>query len=184
MLSTDRARARAALLALAVCGCAANTGDVAEPVISLEPGPEMRPGENCLRCHNPAGPAARRPWSAAGTVFPARDAMRTEGVLGVRVELSDADGNVIDRLITNEVGNFYTNAELPDPFFVALEYDGQRVEMPCAPPAGSCNACHALPPVGHAPGRIYVPGAHPEAGPFDCDDWEAGGPGRAPTNAR
>jgi hypothetical protein len=147
--------------------------------VQTEPGPTMRPGDNCLRCHNPLGQAARRPWSAAGTVFPTLDAERTEGVPGVTVSIEDAEGQLVVTLVTNEAGNFYTDAALPDPFFVSLENEGERIAMPCAPPAGSCNACHSPNPVGYAPGRIYVPGAHPDAGAFDCEDWEAGGPGRA-----
>ncbi|HKO53435.1 MAG TPA: hypothetical protein VJV79_37255 [Polyangiaceae bacterium] len=44
--------------------------------------------------------------------------------------------------------------------------------MPCSPPAGLCNACHKLPPIGAAPGRIYVPqGRDPKRAPFDCSTF-------------
>lgn len=97
------------------------------------------------------------------------DARADEGVSGVMVELSGADGDVLERLVTNEVGNFYTATPLPAGFRVALEYQGARIEMPCPPPAGLCNACHADPPIGQAPGRIYVPqGADPQRPEFEC----------------
>jgi hypothetical protein len=90
----------------------------------------------------------------------------------VTVELSDAEGQLIERLLTNEVGNFYTATPLPSGFRVALEHQGQRIEMPCPPPAGLCNACHADPPIGQAPGRIYVPqGADPARPAFDCSQF-------------
>ena len=37
-------------------------------------GPLMRSGENCLSCHRAGGQAARRPWTAAGTVYASADA--------------------------------------------------------------------------------------------------------------
>jgi hypothetical protein len=108
-------------------------------------------------------------WSAAGTVYPRADASAEQGVSGVTVELSGAEGQLIEKLITNEAGNFYTATPLPPGFRVALEYDGQRIQMPCPPPAGLCNACHADPPIGNAPGRIYVPqGVDPSRPAFDC----------------
>ena len=163
---------------LMVAACEPEQSAAPGEAFQTEPGPTMRPGDNCLRCHNPLGEAARRPWSAAGTVFLTLDAARNAGVPEVRVRFEDGDGREVTTLVTNEAGNFYTDLPLPDPFFVSLEHDGERIAMPCAPPAGSCNACHSPNPVGYAPGRIYVPGSHPDAGPFDCTDWEAGGPGR------
>jgi hypothetical protein len=162
---------------LFLAGCQADEGG-GDEAFQTTPGPTMRPGDNCLRCHNPQGQAARRPWTAAGTVFPKLDARASEGVEGVTVRFKDESGREVEALITNEAGNFYTDQPLPDPYFVSLEYEGEAIDMPCAPPAGSCNACHSPNPVGFAPGRIYLPGAHAERGQFDCQDWEQGGSGR------
>jgi hypothetical protein len=166
----------AALLLLSA-GCESADKSSNEP-FQTTPGPTMRPGDNCLRCHNPQGQASRRPWTAAGTVFPKLDARATDGVAGVTVRFTEQSGREIESLVTNEAGNFYTDRPLPDPYFVSLEYEGETIEMPCAPPAGSCNACHSPNPVGFAPGRIYLPGALADRGPFDCADWEQGGSGR------
>jgi hypothetical protein len=55
---------------------------------TLTPGPLMRPGENCLRCHS-EGTKERAPvWTAAGTVFRRIDAMRDEVVEGVHVTVT------------------------------------------------------------------------------------------------
>lgn len=134
-------------IAVASCGAAR-----VEPAAF---GPTMRPGDNCLRCHNERSSTGAPPWSAAGTVFSRFDSDRDEGVEGVTVTITDAAGKVVT-LTTNEVGNFYTAEQLLVPFRVAIERDGVRKVMPEAPPAGSCNACHSIPPVGGAPGRIAI----------------------------
>jgi len=135
-------------------------------------GPLMRPGEDCLSCHSDGAGRGAPIWSAAGTVYASADAEPHEGVGGVEVELMTSEGALIERLITNEVGNFYTPTPLPDGFRVGLQYEGQRIEMPCPPPAGLCNACHNIPPIGQAPGRIHVPqGADPNRPAFDCEDF-------------
>jgi hypothetical protein len=147
---------------LLVCGACAE--DAADSELGFSTGPLMRPGDNCLRCHraqNTEYPSAPD-WSAAGTVFPGPDSPTSDGVPDVRVILSDADGDEIETLVTNRAGNFYTDTELPTGFRVALEYEGERIDMPCAPPAGNCGACHSDPPIGGAPGRIFLPQA-PEA---------------------
>jgi hypothetical protein len=140
-----------AAFALAACGGSGET--TTDPT---QPGPLMMPGDNCLRCHNPISDTGAPPWSAGGTVFPATDAKTTDGVMGAVVEITDAQGKVV-KLTTNEAGNFYTAEALEAPLRVALTHDGKRIEMPVDAPAGSCNACHSLPPVGGAPGRIHLP---------------------------
>lgn len=124
-----------------------------------EPGPFMRPGDNCLRCHSANSGTGAPVWSAGGTVYAKPDAAESEGVEGAVVTLTDATGKVVE-LTTNAVGNFYTPEPLATPFGVSLSYRGQSIDMPFPPPAGSCNACHDHPdPVGNPPppGRIYVP---------------------------
>lgn len=152
----------ACLCAGVALGCASD--DEGSSPFGFETGPMMRPGDNCLRCHRserteyPSAPD----WTAAGTVYPGPDSPPSDGVPGVTVLLLDADGGEVVSLVTNAVGNFYTQAPLPEGFRVALEYEGERLEMPCAPPTGGCAACHSIPPVGRAPGRLFLPQA-PEA---------------------
>jgi hypothetical protein len=159
----------ALVLALSTLGCANESA----PELGFETGPSMMPGEDCSRCHWPGSDYPTAPhFTAAGTVFPAPDAPATSGVSGVMVELRDPGGSLLETLHTNSVGNFYTTAPLPDGFRVALAHGGQRVEMPCPPPAGNCGACHSLPPIGQTQGRIYAPGGGaPLEPPLDCESW-------------
>lgn len=160
-------------MALLVClpSCGSDPND--DEGRGFETGPLMRPGEDCTYCHRPGSEYEHAPhWTAAGTVYGAKDAPADRGVEGVRVIFSDASGQELETLLTNRAGNFYTASPLPSDFRVALEYGGARIEMPCPPPSGGCAKCHSQPPIGFAPGRIYVPQAHP-ASPagFDCDAW-------------
>lgn len=137
-------------------------------------GPLMQPGDNCRRCHGgPSSPYPQAPeWTAAGTVFPGPDSPATDGVPLVQVHLMDPNGGIIQTLTTNAAGNFYTDMPLPEGFRVAIEYEGERIDMPCAAPSGGCGACHNQPPIGTAPGRIFLPQA-PEATDFNkvCDGF-------------
>jgi hypothetical protein len=136
-------------------------------------GPAMRPGDDCSRCHSAGSEYPSAPdFTAAGTVFPAADVAPTEGLSGVIVHLTDSAGVTLERLTTNAVGNFHTSTHLPPGFRVALEYRGEQLEMPCPPPAGNCGACHSVPPIGEAQGRIFVPGGGELASPaLDCETW-------------
>lgn len=144
-------------------------------------GSRMRPGQNCLRCHqdNPTAPGAVQgpTWTAAGTIFANADSKSTDGVGRVHVKMTDADGRIVE-VMSNSSGNFFTAEALTFPLReVLLEREGRTVSMPIDPthpdtpafpptgtttrafyaPQGSCNACHADPPIAGAPGRIYAP---------------------------
>lgn len=150
-------------------GCGDGGGEGA----GFETGPLMRPGEDCLFCHGDKTDYPKAPrWSLAGTVFPTKSAAVDEGVEGAVVVISTADGNELSRLTTNAAGNFYTSISLPEQYRVAVEYEGERIEMPCTPPTGGCAKCHDRPALGSAPGRIFVPQAQDaEPSSFDCDTW-------------
>lgn len=145
---------------LLVTGCG-NDDESANTRFGFTTGPLMRPGDNCLRCHRdersdyPTAPS----WTAAGTVFPGPDSQASDGVPDVRVLLLDPQGELLETLVTNDAGNFYTDAPLPQGFRVALEYEDERIDMPCAPPTGGCAACHSVPAIGGAPGRLFIPQA-------------------------
>jgi len=115
--------------------------------------PIMRPGEDCLGCHD--GQQAAR-WYAAGTVFRSATAGADQGVEGVVVTLTDSTGRQIS-LTSNGAGNFYTAEALQGPIFAKVGLNGRELMMPLANP-GACNSCHTSPsPQGGAPGRIYAP---------------------------
>jgi hypothetical protein len=160
-------------LALVLSGCG---GEEPSSEFGFAIGPEMQPGDDCLRCHSAGSEYPTAPhWTAAGTVFPAPDSSVDRGVSGVKVLLTSGEGTLLEELVTNSAGNFYTTAELPRGFRVALEHLGARVQMPCPPPAGNCGACHALPPIGGAPGRIFVPGGGMlSEPPPECGSEQAG----------
>lgn len=147
--------------ALALAACAGADADVQgdDPLACLDVpnGPLMRPGENCLRCHSEGTDTGAPVWSLGGTVFPSPDADRCDGVEGAVVRVMDEAKNPIVELTTSAAGNFWTAVPLPENFRVAVVYEGRTIEMPVSPPAGSCNACHSQPPIGGAPGRIYLP---------------------------
>lgn len=121
----------------------------------VTPGPLMRAGDNCLRCHRENG-EAQNLWTAAGTVYATPEADRDDGLENVQVILEDSSGKVVT-LTTNAAGNFYTAEPLLPDYRVRVERNGKSLAMSFSPPAGSCNACHSIPPVGNAPGRIFAP---------------------------
>lgn len=131
-------------LSLAACGPAGE-----------EEGPLMRPGENCLSCHDGSQREAPR-FTAAGTVYETTSAAPSAGVAGVAVLLTDANG-AVTTLTTNAAGNFYTTKALAMPVRVALERSGRRTTMGASAATGACASCHTVPPVSGAPGRIYAP---------------------------
>jgi hypothetical protein len=143
------------LLFAAMLGAACGVEPSAQ--CSTDPGPEMRPGWNCLSCHRESGQARAKVWSAAGTVYDSADANACDGVPGVDVVFFNPAGIEVERVTTNAAGNFFTPRQLPEGFRVGVERDGKLAMMPIPPPAGSCNACHSDPPIGDALGRIRAP---------------------------
>jgi len=117
-------------------------------------GPAMRPGQDCLSCHNASHEFT---WSAAGTVFPALDSSLHQGVAGVTVELTDSDGKTVV-LHTTESGDFYTAEALRFPLHSTVRYAGAEISMPTPTPSGSCNVCHTSPPPDAGTfGRLHLP---------------------------
>jgi len=159
----------ALLLALSLpfsAGCAGDDEEDPAPggATAQAFGPLMRPGENCLGCHaeNPVrsdatGPSGRKatPWTAAGTVF--KGPTSKEGLPGARLTFTGKDGKEFS-VTTNAVGNFYTDLPIDGAKGPMIEFEGRTAKMNTAlPEIPACNACHDNPPVGGAPGRIYVP---------------------------
>jgi hypothetical protein len=110
-------------------------------------GPGMRPGEDCLACHNPAVSASGQWFSAAGTVFHAAG----DPAAGVAVTLIDSRTRQVDD-VTNWVGNFYFTTELTPPLQVSIS--GAAGERTMTDATGACNSCHEA---GGTPGPIIFP---------------------------
>jgi mono/diheme cytochrome c family protein len=121
--------------------------------------PIMNPGQDCIACHATENEAPK--FVIAGTVMGAsKDDDNCNGLSGVKVEITDANGQVIT-LTTNEAGNFY--AEEKDTT-IALPYtakitgpSGKTNQMSTAQSTGACNSCHTAKGANGAPGRITIP---------------------------
>ncbi|RME01024.1 MAG: hypothetical protein D6812_08750 [Deltaproteobacteria bacterium] len=126
----------------------------------------MYPGANCLACHTPGGPGAEgdegeegeeeedegRIFTAAGTIF--RDLQGSAPAAGVTIEITDADGNVI-QLTSNAAGNFFTEEPITFPASVVARKGDQEMIMSIPVPQGGCNTCHAC--SGAAGGKMFMP---------------------------
>jgi hypothetical protein len=127
---------------------------------TLEEGPLMEPGRDCLECHGGGaggGESEEGPtWTFAGTVFPALASAESDGVRGVRVHATDASGRTVT-VVSNQAGNFYLADSLRFPLHVAVERDGRVEEMEEPVEYGGCNRCHAVPPRDGADGRLVAP---------------------------
>jgi hypothetical protein len=118
----------------------------------VSPGPLHRPGQPCLVCHSDRGPASKKPFVIAGTVFETKmaDSKAAEKVeIHVRDSLNQSPGV----FKTNAAGNFFITAGdfKGDPAFplkVGIERDGKTKTMTTTiNREGSCGFCHK-PPAG------------------------------------
>jgi hypothetical protein len=109
-----------------------------------------RPGQPCVVCHNPSGPASGSSFAVAGTVFAQPQA--TIGVDGATVAMTDTSGSSFVTK-TNCMGNFYvprpgSNAPGPTwdpafPIFVRIYKDGlSRTMQGQIGRERSCANCH------------------------------------------
>ena len=163
-----------ALTLVAACGDSSGTlpeGQPFDDVAGLSGIPTMQPGADCLSCHVAGGLASARPWTVAGTVFPSRAAAATQGVEGVEVLVTDANGKQLT-LRSNGAGNFYTAESLADLVDIQVQNQTRRMRMDLSVvgggslrQVGSCNRCHLDAPSGlsptlgqqGAPGRLFIP---------------------------
>lgn len=151
-----RALGALALVAAAACGTAP-PDDSSDPIDTTTPGPFMRPGQDCGRCHSSTSTGDVGPtWTAAGTIYAEPQGDALAGVEGVLVRLTDSEGRTRETT-TNKVGNFWFDEELVPPLQVELVHNGTVTRMGRPAPSGYCAACHtAVNPLG-PPGRVFVP---------------------------
>lgn len=149
---------RVALLSAVFAACGGE--DVSVPLAEANydvQGPLMQAGENCMSCHIAGGPAAAKPWTAAGTIYRTANADYREGVEGATIILTDAQAKEV-RLTSNAVGNFYTAEALAFPYSVRVEFEGRTAAMPIMLDSfGACAGCHSQMGRAGALGRIRVP---------------------------
>jgi hypothetical protein len=133
----------------------------------------MRPGSDCLACHDGRGRAPR--WTAAGTIYDAPSA--GGGLEGARIHLTDATGFGF-ALRSNRAGNFYTSEPLALPLRACVERHGVTTCMEEPVTEGSCNACHGPQGVLRREDHLLFPVAtgskHAEVGCAECHRRYAG----------
>lgn len=152
------------LLVLSACPggpaeCQDGNEDCGPGTCDGDDGDEMLPGSPCIACHSPGNldddraPARDEDehFTVAGTVFVSANG--GAGVSGVTVEVSDADGEVI-QMTTNEAGNFWSDRQVTPPLLAELVVDGERTAMRGDFDSGDCNDCHACD--GEAGEKIYA----------------------------
>jgi hypothetical protein len=146
-----------ALFASIACACLAGLGCVNNPVhddeveslgpeaAGVPPGPLHRPGQPCLVCHGPYGPAELQ-FSVGGTVYAGTG--DPAPAVGAVVQIEDVTG-ASTTADTNAAGNFYVLLRDFDPTYPILPQvsssDGGIVQkmMTYVGRNGSCAECHA-----------------------------------------
>jgi hypothetical protein len=163
-MSTTTRLASSALLALTLgAGCGQSNAEPAvcstkSTWISGDLGsPRMHPGDACIQCHTENGEGPK--FTLAGTVMgDSKDDTNCDGVDGVTIEITGADGKVIT-LTTNAAGNFFqeSQAALSTPYTVKVLQNGKTRVMEASQTVGDCNTCHTAAGANGAPGRILAP---------------------------
>ncbi len=130
----------------------------------VSPGPQHRPGQPCLVCHDGAAFGGAPRFTIAGTLYETPGGkVPVEGATVVVTDVRDAGA----RLSTNSVGNFYAHATDYDPTFPVIATvvgpQGQVVKMQTLilgngsiEPNGACASCHFDPAGPNATGHLCL----------------------------
>ena len=130
---------------------------------NVPPGPNHRPGQPCLVCHQAGGKA--QPFSVAGTVYAEVDASAPVGNANVYI-LDSANNTYTTK--TNCAGNFFVRPGdfTPTyPYWATLRANATVggspgvIERDMDSPSyreGSCAGCHTIPIGPGSPGPVYV----------------------------
>jgi hypothetical protein len=139
-------------------------------------GPEHRPGQPCIVCHDGAI-GNPRAFSVAGTIYDfdraTGGASTTSPLQFATVVLTDGLGKTWQTAETNSAGNFYVSPTEFTPAYpvqVIVCTQEEDVCLPSTPDGphkvtmkslvgrnGSCAGCHTGSPGPSSPGRAYVP---------------------------
>lgn len=161
-MNPSQVRTRRWTSAALVLGLLAGCGEID----GLDGTASMKPGHDCLQCHQGAGSASFHSFSVAGTIFAASDAPTNAGLAQAEILITDATGKTLT-LRSNGVGNFYSAEPLQPPLQVAAQWGRMRMAMVEPPASGACNSCHQVPSPQVAPGfpappgRIFIPTGGP-----------------------
>jgi hypothetical protein len=125
-----------------------------DPAVPI--GPEHRPGQPCVLCHEKGGPAASKPFAIAGTIYKTAKA-GAAGATDVFVQFRDArGGGPVVSPQSGESGNFYVPLQdWPDMTFpIRVGLYKNLNDPPAATMQSligrepSCNFCHRPLPSG------------------------------------
>jgi len=122
-----------------------------------EESPLMRPGGDCVGCHESTGEGPR--YEAAGTVFTALDEVDDcNGEPQIEVEITDSEGTVWTTT-TNAAGNFWFNTDMNPVYPITALVRNGAAERPMLTPqeSGNCAVCHTTEGANGAAGRIIAP---------------------------
>jgi hypothetical protein len=129
----------------------------------VAPGSLHRPGQPCLVCHGPFGPASVQ-FSVGGTVYAA--AGQPAPAAGASVRVEDSKGVAAAR-VTNDAGNFYVLLKDYNPTYpiqamvTSSDRSVTRVMQGYVARSGSCAACHSGAPSATSAGPVVL---SPDAG--------------------
>ncbi|MCA0426705.1 MAG: hypothetical protein LCH37_04650 [Bacteroidetes bacterium] len=137
-----------AVLALLISACSHYEELKSDPKESASGDDESHnAGQNCSSCHNKSGTeaAAEGWWTIAGTVF--KSDGRAQGSATIELwEKPGKQGKLIKRLVTDDLGNFYTNQVLNfnGGCYPVVYTSSGEIQMTSAFNGGSCNSCHGV----------------------------------------
>jgi cytochrome c553 len=116
----------------------------------------MHPGQDCIACHEREGRGPR--FTLAGTVHAQLNEVDDcFGVSGATVQVKDVNNHLAVTLTTNEAGNFFTEAAVPNPFKIEVLASGKSNVMATPQTSGECASCHTQQGANSAPGRVQSP---------------------------
>ncbi len=104
-------------------------------------------GRNCGSCHNVNGNEAEQAgwWTISGTTFQSNGRPQKNAIVEIW-EKPGRQGNLIKRLVADDLGNFYTNQILnfKGGAYPSITLNDKTISMGSAFNGGSCNSCHGV----------------------------------------
>ncbi len=102
-------------------------------------------GQDCASCHNKSGNEAASEgwWTVAGTVFKTNGSAQKSASIELWTK-PGKQGTLVKKLVTDDLGNFYTDEILnfQGGVYPVLIAASGELEMNSVFSGGSCNSCH------------------------------------------
>ncbi len=105
-------------------------------------------GQNCGSCHNKSGHEAVLEagwWNVSGTVYTSQNRAQKNAIIELW-EKPNKQGKLVKRLVSDDLGNFYTNQILNfnGGVYPTITVNNQTIAMGTSFNGGSCNSCHGI----------------------------------------